>query len=86
MLAIAECLYHSMKLHLDSFESDQETLLAQTKSLHSELVAVGDMLRAAMLDKRVSELTDQDRHVSKMLLPGRHIKSQGSRNAAGQQS
>lgn len=73
-LAIAEFLHRSLQLHLDSFGSGATELGAGIESLYSNLRIVGDMLRAALLDKRVSELTDQDRDLSKMLLLGGHIK------------
>jgi hypothetical protein len=72
--AIADCLHQSMQLHLDSFGIGEGELHTRLDGLYSRLVAVGDMLRAATLDKRVSELTDRDRYVSAMLLPGRHIE------------
>lgn len=73
-VAIADCLHGSLQLHLDSFRGGSGEFLAQMEILNSTLRAVGDMLRAAMLDKHVSELTDQDRYISRSLLPGRHIK------------
>jgi hypothetical protein len=72
--AIAECLQRSLRLHLDSFGGDLADFLSQIEVLNVELRTVGDMLRAAMLDKRVSKLTDQDRYISRALLPGRHIR------------
>lgn len=75
-LAIADCLHCSLQLHLDSFGGGCAELLTQTEILIPSLRAVGNMLRAAMLDKHVSELTDQDRYISRSLLPGRHIKGE----------
>jgi hypothetical protein len=72
--AIAERLHDSMQLHLDSFGIKPEELHTRLEGLYSQLVTVGDMLRATILDKQVRELTDRDRYVSRMLLPGRHIK------------
>jgi len=77
-LAIAGCLRRSMQLHLDSFGGDATGLGAEAQSLHSELRTVGDMLRAAVLDKRVSELSEQDHYLSQMLSLGRHIKRKDS--------
>lgn len=72
--AVAECLHHSMQLHLDSFLIEATELKAAIDRLFLELQNAGDMLRATILDKRVSELTDKDRYIIYALLPGRHSK------------
>jgi hypothetical protein len=71
--AIAECLHHSMQLHLDSFTIGDSELKTKMDRLHFKLRSAGDMLRATILDKEVSELTDRDRYIIGALLPGRHI-------------
>ncbi len=74
--AIAECLHHSMELHVDSFTTGFKELGTRIDDLHSELRSAGDILRATILDKQVSELTNRDRYIIAALLPGRHIKKQ----------
>jgi hypothetical protein len=76
-ITIARCLRRSMQLHLNSFGSGATELCAEVQSLLPDLRNAGDMLRAAMLDKRVGELTEQDHDIIKMMLLGRHVKRKG---------
>lgn len=72
--SIAECLQGSMRLHLDSFTVAASELKRGIDALSARLWNVGELLRASLLDKPISELTDTDRAAIRALLPGRHIK------------
>jgi hypothetical protein len=72
--SIAECLQSSMRLHLDSFTAPLSELKVKIDALSTQLWSTGEFLRAALLDKPVSELTEPDRSAIHALLPGRHIK------------
>lgn len=74
MFGIADCLNGSMQLHLDSFLIAPSELRSKMDDLSSRLWSVGEGLRASILDKPISELTDRDRAAIQALLPGRHIK------------
>jgi hypothetical protein len=72
--SIAESLQGSMRLHLDSFMVTAPELKREIDALSEELWNVGELLRASLLGKPVSELTETDRAAIRALLPGRHIK------------
>jgi hypothetical protein len=85
-LSIADCLHLSMRLHVDSFSIEPEDIRVRVADLSERLREAGDQLRAAFLDKGVSELTDRDRYAIAALLPGRHTKKSpttGSTHGAG---
>jgi hypothetical protein len=72
--SIAECLRSSMQLHLDSFTAAMPELQARVDLLSSQLWNAGELLRASLLGKPISELTERDRTAIGLLLPGRHIR------------
>jgi hypothetical protein len=74
--SIAECLHGSVQLHLDSFAITAPELRSKIDVLLSQLWNVGDLLRASLLGKPISELTERDRAAIGALLPGRHIKNE----------
>jgi hypothetical protein len=77
-IMIANCLQEAVQLHLDSFFTAPPELLDRACALHDELRSVGDRLRAEVLGKPVSQLTDDDRRVAAMLLPGKHARDCGA--------
>jgi hypothetical protein len=65
-----------MQLHLDSFTIAAPELKREIDLFLARLWNVGELLRATLLDKPISELTDQDRLAIRALPPGRHIKKE----------
>jgi hypothetical protein len=72
--SIAERLRGSTQVHLDSFTTAAPELRPKIDSLSSQLWNAGELLRASLLGKPISELTERDRATIGLLLPGRHIK------------
>lgn len=72
--SIADCLHGSVQLHLDSFAIAAPELKREIDAFLRQLWNVGESLRASLLGKPVSKLTETDRAAIGALLPGRHIK------------